>query len=69
MLLCKGRGCQYRKVCSRYVLGCAIDSLPKPTAVLTDGNGNDTWMDHCTNAKKFMRIGNAQVDNGKQTGL
>ena len=60
MLLCKGHGCQYRKVCSRYVIGTGMTQFA--------GCG-DTWMDHCTNAKKFMRIGNAQVDNGKQTGL
>lgn len=50
MLLCKGRGCKYRKVCSRYVLGTAM-----PRYVGCD----DTWIDHCLNAAKFMRVGTA----------
>ena len=56
MLLCKGRGCKFRKECSRYVIGKAYDNLSQPTAVLSDGKA-DTWMDHCLNAKKFIRIG------------
>ena len=54
MLLCKGNGCRYRKTCRRYVLGQTIERLPKPTAVLTDGNP-DTWIDHCVDAKKFEK--------------
>jgi len=50
MLLCKGHGCRYRKVCSRYVIG---------TGMTQYAGSNDTWMDHCLNAKKFVRIGNA----------
>lgn len=50
MLLCKGRGCKYRKVCSRYVIGTGMKNY--------EGVG-DTWIDHCTNTRKFIRIGNA----------
>lgn len=59
MLLCKGHGCQYRKVCSRYVLGRGMTQYP--------GCG-DRWIDHCTNAKRFVRCGsddNENADNGK----
>ena len=46
MLLCKGRGCQYRKNCRRYVLG----------QLRTQFDGCvDTWIDHCLNAKKFEK--------------
>ena len=58
MLLCKGRGCRYRKTCRRYVLGLAIERLPKPTTVLTDGKC-DTWITHCPNAKKFEKATDA----------
>lgn len=50
MLLCKGKGCKYRNVCSRYVLG---------TGMTQYAGCADTWIDHCTNSKKFMRIGTA----------
>lgn len=50
MLLCKGRGCKYRKVCSRYVIG---------TGMTQYAGCGDTWIDHCLNTMKFMRIGNA----------
>lgn len=50
MLLCKGRGCQYRKVCSRYVLG---------TGMTQHAGCGDTWINHCLNASKFMRVGSA----------
>ena len=55
MLLCKGRGCRYKKTCRRYVLGLAIENLPKPTAVLSDGNCHQ-WIDHCIDAKKFEKV-------------
>lgn len=54
MLLCKGKGCRYRRTCRRYVIGQAIENLPKPTTVLSDGKA-DTWIDHCLNAKKFEK--------------
>ena len=44
MLLCKGRGCRYRKNCRRYVLG----------TIQATGCDN-TWIDHCLNAKKFIK--------------
>ena len=62
MLLCKGHGCKYCKVCSRYVIGKGYEKLPKSTAALSP-RGNETWIDHCLNAAKFMRIGN--VADGK----
>jgi len=46
MLLCKGNGCRYRKTCRRYVLGLG--------ATQYDGC-NDTWIDHCINAKRFEK--------------
>jgi hypothetical protein len=49
MLLCRGKGCKYSKVCSRYVLGTGMAQYP--------GCG-DTWIDYCLHAKKFIRIGN-----------
>lgn len=61
MLLCKGKGCRYRKTCRRYVLGQTIEKLPKPTAVLSDGN-TDTWIDHCIAAKKFEKMDDPSKD-------
>lgn len=46
MLLCKGKGCRYRKTCRRYVLGLG--------ATQYDGCG-DTWIDHCIDAKRFEK--------------
>ena len=54
MLLCKGNGCRYRKTCRRYVLGQAIERLPKPTTVLTDGKC-DQWIDHCLHTSKYEK--------------
>lgn len=47
MLLCKGKGCQYRKVCSRYVIG---------TGATQYAGVNDQWIDHCISAKKFDKF-------------
>ena len=57
MLLCKGNGCRYRKTCRRYVLGQAIERLPKPTTVLTDGK-SDQWIDHCLHTSKYEKMEN-----------
>ena len=57
MLLCKGNGCRYRKTCRRYVLGQAIDRLPKPTTVLTDGKC-DQWIGHCLHTSKYEKMEN-----------
>lgn len=46
MLLCKGRGCNYRKTCRRYVLGQGVTQY--------EGCG-DRWIDHCIDAKKFEK--------------
>ena len=46
MLLCKGKGCRYRKTCRRYVLGLG--------ATQYDGCC-DTWIDHCIDAKRFEK--------------
>jgi len=47
MLLCKGKGCRYRKTCQRYVLGLGR----------TQYEGcEDQWIDHCINAKKFDKV-------------
>lgn len=54
MLLCKGKGCRYRKTCRRYIIGQAAGNLPKPAAAPSDGTA-DTWIDHCLNAKKFEK--------------
>ncbi len=54
MLLCKGKGCRYRKTCQRYVLGLAIERLPKPATVLTDGKC-DQWIDHCLHTSKYEK--------------
>ena len=51
MLFCKGRGCQYRNTCSRYVLGCGVEKMQQTEHV--QRAVNDTWIDHCLNAKKF----------------
>ena len=50
MLLCKGKQCIWRKVCSRYVIGRGMTQYA--------GCG-DTWIDHCLGAKKFVRINSA----------
>jgi len=55
MLLCKGRGCHYRKTCRRYVLGQTVNKLPKSSDTKTDGK-TDTWIDHCHDAKKFEKF-------------
>ena len=48
MLMCKGKGCNWRRQCSRYVLGRAA----KAVDVTAD------WMDHCLqHQQKFIRIG------------
>lgn len=47
MLLCKGKQCIWRKVCSRYVIGKGMTQYA--------GCG-DTWIDHCFGAKKFIAI-------------
>ena len=48
MLLCKGKQCIWRKVCSRYVIGQAARNLPK--------NDGDTIIDHCLRHQdKFVR--------------
>ena len=49
MLFCKGRGCQYRKTCSRYVLGRGVQRCQSTISVPVA----DSWIDHCINAKKF----------------
>lgn len=54
MILCKGKDCNYRQVCSRFVIGNAmarIKNLPK------NEQENNQWIDHCVSAKKFIRIG------------
>jgi len=53
MLFCKGSGCQYRKTCSRYVLGCGVKKLQKTEHVKRAVD--DKWMDHCINAKKYEK--------------
>lgn len=57
MLLCKGHKCQYRKVCSRYVLGIAHERVSNLPAMVADEYKKNKWIDHCLNAKKFIRIG------------
>ena len=47
MLLCKGKQCIWRKVCSRYVIGRGMTQYA--------GYG-DTWIDHCLHASKFHRM-------------
>lgn len=50
MLMCKGKGCKWKKQCSRYVLGRGI-------AARTDVSVQ--WIDHCLrHHDKFVRIGN-----------
>ena len=49
MLLCKGKQCIWRKVCSRYVIGQAAKNLPK--------NNGDTVIDHCPHHQdKFIAV-------------
>ena len=55
MLLCKGRGCKYRKTCSRYVIG---------TAMANHVGENDTYIDHCLHARKFEKYANKQDQDG-----
>lgn len=48
MLLCKGKQCIWRKVCSRYVIGKGMTQYA--------GCG-DTWIDHCLRHQdKFIAI-------------
>ena len=48
MLMCKGRGCNWRGVCSRYVLGRAAKAVDVTAE----------WMDHCLRHQdKFVRVG------------
>jgi len=47
MLMCRGKGCNWRKVCSRYVLGRAAQAIDMSIE----------WMDHCLHASKFIRCG------------
>ena len=46
MLLCKGKGCRYRKTCQRYVLGLGRTQY--------DGCG-DQWIDHCLHTSKYEK--------------
>lgn len=48
MLLCNGKQCIWRKVCSRYVIGRAASQLKT-------GDG-DWWIDRCLHALKFHRM-------------
>ena len=46
MLMCKGKGCNWRRQCSRYVLGKAAKSV----------DVSAEWMDHCLqHQQKFER--------------
>lgn len=51
MLLCKGKECIWRHVCSRYVLGQSVASYQ---------GCDDTWIDHCLHASKFHRMNGAK---------
>ena len=54
MLLCRGKDCIWRKVCSRYVIGKAMKNLPV--------SSENEWMDHCLHHEtKFIRMGNDSV--------
>ena len=51
MLMCKGRGCNWRKQCSRYVLGKAAKAV----------DVSAEWIDHCLHHQaKFLKINNNQ---------
>lgn len=48
MLMCHGKGCNWKDVCSRYVLGKAARAVDVTAK----------WMDHCLHHEsKFIRIG------------
>lgn len=53
MLLCKGKGCNWKKVCSRYVIG---------RGMMKYTNENDKWIDHCLHASKFVRMHGADIN-------
>lgn len=36
-------------------MGLAIEKLPKPTDVLTDGKP-DQWIDHCLYTSKYVKV-------------
>lgn len=46
MLMCKGNGCNWRRRCSRYVLGKAAGAADISVE----------WMDHCLHTSKFIRV-------------
>ena len=49
MLMCRGNGCNWRRQCSRYVLGKGI----APTADISA-----QWIDHCMHHQaKFIKMG------------
>ena len=47
MLLCKGKGCIWKRVCSRYVIGRGITQYH---------DCGDQWIDRCLNGSKFHRM-------------
>ena len=52
MLLCKGKNCRYKKNCQRYILGLGR----------THHEGSDdTWIDYCLNAKKFVKYTQSNI--------
>lgn len=69
MLMCNGKGCNWRRVCSRYVIGQAARNLPK--------NDGDTVIDHCPNRQdKFIAINSDEgrrvaekLNQGKETAV
>ena len=64
MLLCRGKKCLWKKVCSRYVLGTAAKNLPQ--------NPDDQWIGHCLHASKFHRMNGVQdslCPPSKMTGI
>ena len=60
MLLCKGRGCKYRKTCSRYVLGTVMQ------AHLSEC---DTFIDHCLHARKFEKYNPINSGQSGNSGI
>jgi hypothetical protein len=56
MLMCKGHGCHWRDVCSRYVLRKAVQAVDVSAKVI----------DHCLHATKFVRCSGAKTEDDKE---